>query len=32
MPWKLFEESVFNYLIENIASEDLKFEYLGNRD
>ena len=32
MPWKLFEESVFNYIIENIASEDLKFEYLGNRD
>ena len=32
MPWKLFEESVFNYLIENIASEEIQFEYLGNSD
>ena len=31
MPWKLFEERV-NYLIENIASEELQFEYLGNSD
>ena len=32
MPWKLFEESVFKYLTENICIEDVNFSYLGNSD
>ena len=32
MPLKLFKESIFNYLIGNIASEELQFEYLVNSD
>ena len=32
MPLKLFKESIFNYLIGNIASEELQFKYLNNSD
>ena len=32
MPWKLFEESVFKYLTDNIRIEEVHFEYLGNSD
>ena len=32
MPWKLFEESVFKYLTENICIEDVNFSYSGNSD
>ena len=32
MSWKLFEESVFKYLTENICIEDVNFSYIGNSD